>query len=96
MDQTPVKPTSMNQPPVKPKVDANLTTVSTSKPNLVAGTEGVKGRRSKFTIPDTSKNAEHAKEKSEPAVGVHKPSPSSSPAHKAAVTVSAYVGQEGS
>ena len=90
MDTSPSPPKS--QTPVKPKVDAKQTTDSTSKPNLVVGTEAVKGRRSKFTTPDTSKNAEHANEKSEPVVGVHKPSPSSSPAHKAAITVSACVG----
>ena len=92
MDTTPSPPKS--QTAVEPKVDAKQTTDSTTKSNLVVGTEAVKGRRSKFTTPDTSKNAEHANEKSEPAVGVHKPSPSSSPAHKAAVTVSACVGQE--
>ena len=90
MDTTPSPPKS--QTPLQPKVDTKQTTDLTSKPNLVVGTEAVKGRRSKFTTPDTSKNAEHANEKSEPTVGVHKASPSSSPAHK--VTVSACVGWE--
>ena len=85
MDTSPSPPKS--QTPFKPKVDVKQTTDSTSKPNLVVGTEAVKGQRSKFTTPDTSKNAEHANEKSEPAVGVHKPSPSSSEKSEPAVGV---------